>query len=326
MAFPTTRLRRLRQNETIRRMVTETRLSIDDLIYPLFIKEERGPAREIMSMPGIYQYSIEDIGRIARDVQDLKIPAVLLFGIPLKKDADGSEAYNSRGVVQQAICEIREKAPGLIVIADCCLCEYTDHGHCGPIKNGQPDNDLTLELLNRTALSQAAAGAHIIAPSGMMDGMVGSIRSALDNDKFTETMILSYSVKYASSFYGPFREAAGSKGCFKGDRRSHQLETGTISQALSEARLDLDEGADIIMVKPALPYLDIISLLKQNFNAPLVAYNVSGEYSMIKAAVQNGWLDERATVIEMLTSIKRAGANIIITYFAKDVAKWIRDG
>lgn len=321
MAFPTTRPRRLRKNEAIRSMVAETKLCKEDLIYPLFVKEEKGPPTPVTSMPGIFQYGIEDIGKTARQAQDMGIPAVLLFGIPVKKDRTGSEAYNPKGVIQRAITEVREKAPSLAVVADCCLCEYTDHGHCGPVKNGSPDNDATLELLAKTAASQAAAGAHIIAPSGMIDGMVGAIRRALDGESFQDVLILSYSAKYASGFYGPFREAAGSGDCFRGDRKGHQMDPRNSKQALEEVRLDIEEGADMIMVKPALAYLDVISRISENFSAPLAAYSVSGEYAMIMAAAKNGWLDEKDIVLEILTSIKRAGADMIITYFAKDVAE-----
>jgi len=301
-------------------MLAETNISKSDLIYPLFVKEEEGEKRPVKSMPGIFQYSINEIGKEAREVEDIGIPAVILFGIPNKKDAQGSEAYNPQGVVQRAITEIREKTNKLVVIADCCLCEYTDHGHCGPVKDNQPDNDLTLELLEKTALTQAEAGAHMIAPSGMIDGMVLRIRKTLDTNSLSDRLILSYSAKYCSSFYGPFREAAGSEGCFKGDRKSHQLDPRTISQAIQEAEEDLKEGADIIMVKPALAYLDVIKELKTRLNAPIAAYQVSGEYSMIKAAAQNGWLNEKSAVMESLMSIKRSGAGMIISYFAKEVA------
>lgn len=321
MSFPTTRPRRLRQNEGIRQMIAETRLAREDFVYPLFVKEEDGPPAPVNSMPGVFQYGIRDIGAAAREAQELGIPAIILFGIPLKKDALGSSAFDPKGVIQTAITEIREKAPSMTVIADCCLCEYTDHGHCGPVKNGQPDNDRTLEILSKTAVSQAMAGAHIIAPSGMMDGMVGAIRKALDTNSSEDTLILSYSAKYASAFYGPFREAAGSGDSFRGDRKGHQMDPRNGREALTEVKLDLEEGADMIMVKPALAYLDVISLIKQNFNAPLAAYNVSGEYAMIKAAGKNGWCDEKKVAIEVLTSIKRAGADIIISYFAKDVVK-----
>jgi len=323
MTFPNRRLRRLRQNEQIRSMLAEVTLTPSDLIYPLFVRESTGDATPIQSMPGIFQYSLTEIGQKAREVQNLGIPAVILFGIPEIKDPLGKEAYNPQGVIQRTITEIREKAPNLIVIADCCLCEYTDHGHCGPVKNGQPDNDLTLELLDKTAVTQATAGAHIIAPSGMIDGMVGRIRTALDREGHDQTIILSYAVKYTSHFYGPFREAAGSEGSFKGDRKTHQMDPRTASQAIDEVRQDLNEGADMIMVKPALCYLDIVRSVKDTFSAPIAAYNVSGEYSMIKAAAQNGWINEKGAVLEMLTSIKRAGANMIVTYFAKDVVQWL---
>lgn len=323
MRFPTTRLRRLRTSEKIRDLVAEVKILKDDLIAPLFVKEERGAPTPVKSMPGVFQYPLSDIGKIAREHQEAGIPAILLFGIPKKKDALGSEAYNPNGVVQNATAMIREKAPDITIIADCCLCEYTDHGHCGPVKNDAPDNDLTLELLQKTAISQAEAGAHIIAPSGMIDGMVGAIRRALDSSGHAETLILSYSAKYASSFYNPFREAAGSKDSFTGDRRDHQLDPRMRSQALFEVRMDMEEGADMVMVKPALAYLDIITLIKMNTNAPLAAYNVSGEYAMIKAAAANGWIDHDAAVIEVLTAIKRAGADMIITYFAFEYAKSI---
>ena len=336
MVFPKRRLRRLRQNEQIRSMLAEVTLTPSDLIYPLFVRESTGDATPIQSMPGIFQYSLIEIGQKAREVQNLGIPAVILFGIPEIKDPLGKEAYNPQGVIQRAITEIREKAPNLIVIADCCLCEYTDHGHCGPVRpashssagvpsrpSNEPDNDLTLELLEKTAVTQAAAGAHIIAPSGMIDGMVGKIRSALDREGHDQALILSYAVKYASHFYGPFREAAGSEGSFKGDRKTHQMDPRTASQAIDEVRQDLNEGADVIMVKPALCYLDIVRSVKDTFSAPIAVYNVSGEYSMIKAAAQNGWIDEKGAVLEMLTSIKRAGANMIVTYFAKDVVQWL---
>lgn len=320
MKFPTTRLRRLRMNDKVRELIAEVDLTRTDLIYPLFIKEEDGPPKAIRSMPGIFQYSVGDVGRIAKEVQDLGIPGVMIFGVPAKKDPTGSEAYNPKGVVQRGITEIREHAPSLLAIADCCLCEYTEHGHCGPVKNNSPDNDLTLELLQKTASSQARAGAHIIAPSGMIDGMVAAIRTALDGEGLSDTLILSYSAKFASSFYGPFREASGVDS-FKGERRTHQLDYRGYSQALLETRLDIEEGADMIMVKPALPYLDIIRRFKEEFDHPLAAYNISGEYAMIKAAAQLGWLDEKKAVIEVLTSIKRAGADMIITYFAKDIAE-----
>lgn len=307
----------------MRSMLSETRLAKEDLIYPIFVKEEDSPPLSVKSMPGIFQYGISDAAAAAREAMNLGIPAVLLFGIPSNKDANGTEAYNKTGVIQRAATEIREIAPDLIVITDCCLCEYTDHGHCGPLRNGQPDNDLTLELLAKTAVSQANAGAHIIAPSGMIDGMVGKIRAALDSENFTDTAILSYSTKYASAFYGPFREAAGSGNCFKGDRKGHQLDIRNVSEAIEEARLDIEEGADMIMVKPALAYLDIITKLKEIFRAPLAAYNVSGEYAMIKAAAAAGWIEEDKIVLEMLTSIKRAGADMIITYFAKEIVQYL---
>jgi porphobilinogen synthase len=319
MFEPLYRPRRLRSNENIRRMVRETTLSPDDFIYPLFVMHGKGVKKEISSMPGNYQQSIDNIVKDCEEVKDLGIPAVLLFGIPEHKDEVGSEAYSDEGIVQHAIKAIKNKFPDLVVITDVCLCEYTSHGHCGLIKNGVVQNDATLELLAREALSHARAGADMVAPSDMMDGRVGAIRETLDSDGFYDIPIMSYAAKYASSFYGPFREAAESTPQF-GDRRSYQMDAPNSREALREVALDIDEGADIVMVKPALAYLDIIYQVKQQFNLPVAAYNVSGEYSMIKAAAKLGWIDGERAMMESLIAIKRAGADIILTYFAKEAA------
>jgi porphobilinogen synthase len=319
MFEPLYRPRRLRSNENIRRMVRETTLSPDDFIYPLFVMHGKGVKKEISSMPGNYQQSIDNIVKDCEEVKDLGIPSVLLFGIPEHKDEVGSEAYSDDGIVQHAIKAIKNKFPELVVITDVCLCEYTSHGHCGLIKNGVVQNDATLELLAREALSHAKAGADMVAPSDMMDGRVGAIRETLDSDGFYDIPIMSYAAKYASSFYGPFREAAESTPQF-GDRRSYQMDAPNSREALREVALDIDEGADIVMVKPALAYLDIIYQVKQQFNLPVAAYNVSGEYSMIKAAAKLGWIDGERAMMESLIAIKRAGADIILTYFAKEAA------
>ena len=319
MFEPLYRPRRLRSNENIRRMVRETTLSPDDFIYPLFVTHGKGVKKEISSMPGNYQQSIDNIVKDCEEVKDLGIPAVLLFGIPEHKDEVGSEAYSDEGIVQHAIKAIKNKFSDLVVITDVCLCEYTSHGHCGLIKNGVVQNDATLELLAREALSHARAGADMVAPSDMMDGRVGAIRETLDSDGFYDIPIMSYAAKYASSFYGPFREAAESTPQF-GDRRSYQMDAPNSREALREVALDIDEGADIVMVKPALAYLDIIYQVKQQFNLPVAAYNVSGEYSMIKAAAKLGWIDGERAMMESLIAIKRAGADIILTYFAKEAA------
>jgi len=320
MYFPIYRPRRMRSNENIRRMVRETKLSPDDFIYPLFVTHGKGVKKEISSMPGNYQQSVDNLVKDCDEVKDLGIPAVILFGIPEHKDEAGSEAYSDDGIVQRAIHAIKSKTPELIVITDVCLCEYTSHGHCGVIKGGKIENDATLELLAREALSHAKAGADMVAPSDMMDGRVGAIRKALDSGGFEDTPVMAYAAKYASSFYGPFREAAESTPQF-GDRRSYQMDPPNSREALREVALDIEEGADIVMVKPALPYLDIIYQVKQQFNLPVAAYNVSGEFSMIKAAAQMGWLDGERAMMESLTSIKRAGADLILTYFAKEAAK-----
>jgi porphobilinogen synthase len=319
MYFPIYRPRRMRSNENIRRMVRETKLSPDDFIYPLFVTHGKGVKKEISSMPGNYQQSVDNLVKDCDEVKNLGIPAVILFGIPEHKDETGTEAYSDDGIVQRAIHAIKNKTPELIVITDVCLCEYTSHGHCGVIKNGTVQNDATLELLAREALSHAKAGADMVAPSDMMDGRVGAIREILDENGFHDTPLMSYAAKYASSFYGPFREAAESTPQF-GDRRSYQMDAPNSREALREVALDIDEGADIVMVKPALAYLDIIHQVKQQFNLPVAAYNVSGEFSMIKAAAQLGWIDGERAMMESLIAIKRAGADIILTYFAKEAA------
>jgi porphobilinogen synthase len=318
--FPTVRMRRLRVNETIRKMVRETTLSKDNLIFPLFIQEGEGIKDEIPSMPGIFRLSIDKLAKEAKEIRDLGIPAVILFGIPEKKDDIGSEAYNQDGVVQQAIKEIKNAAPELVVITDVCICEYTSHGHCGMIKGNEIVNDLTLPILSKTAISHAKAGADMVAPSDMMDGRVGAIRAELDEKGFINTGIISYAVKYASAFYGPFRDACDSAPQF-GDRKSYQMDPANSREAIREAELDIEEGADIIMVKPAMAYLDIVREIRDNFDIPLAAYNVSGEYSMLVAAAEKGWIDRDRTILELLTNIKRAGADLIFTYFAKEAAK-----
>jgi porphobilinogen synthase len=319
MFQPLYRPRRLRSNENIRRMVRETKLSPDDFIYPLFVTHGKGVKKEIGAMPGNFQQSIDNIVKDCEEVKGLGIPAVILFGIPEHKDEVGSEAYSDEGIVQHAIKAIKHKQPELVVITDVCLCEYTSHGHCGVIKNGAVQNDATLELLAKEALSHAKAGADMVAPSDMMDGRVGAIRHALDSEGFHDTPIMSYAAKYASSFYGPFREAAESTPQF-GDRRSYQMDAPNSREAIREVALDIDEGADIVMVKPALSYLDIIYQVKQQFNLPVAAYNVSGEFSMIKAAARLGWIDGERAMMESLISMNRAGADMILTYFAKEAA------
>ena len=320
MNFPTYRPRRLRRNEKLRSMMRETSLEPRNFIYPLFVGPGKDKAQPVSSMPGIAQLTVDRAARECHEVSSLGIPAVILFGIPEHKDSTGSEAYEDHGIVQQAIRAIKETAPDLLVITDVCLCEYTDHGHCGVVKNGDVDNDATLELLSQEALSHARAGADIIAPSDMMDGRVGAIRKILDNNNFNRTPIMAYAAKYASGFYGPFREAAESTPQF-GDRRSYQMDPANVEEALREVELDIHEGADIVMVKPALAYLDVIYRVKQKFGYPLAAYNVSGEYSMIKAAGQNGWIEEPRIMMEVLYAIRRAGADMIISYFAKDAAR-----
>lgn len=317
------RPRRLRTNEVIRRMVKETSISVDDLIYPMFVVPGENIKEEIEAMPGVYRYSVDNLVKEVKEVYDLRIPAVLLFGIPSNKDELGSEAYDDDdGIIQKAVKSIKESIPQMIVITDVCMCEYTSHGHCGIVRDGYVQNDETVSYIAKIALSHVKAGADIVAPSDMMDGRVKAIRDVLDKNGYVNTPIISYSAKYASSFYGPFREAANSAPQF-GDRKSYQMDPANSNEALREISLDIEEGADIIMVKPALPYLDIIRRAKDTFNIPIAAYNVSGEYSMIKAASHMGYIDEKSTVLESLTGIKRAGADIIITYFAKDVAKWL---
>ena len=318
--FPVARLRRLRRNAALRDMFCETSLSKSDFIYPLFIVEGDGVKNEISSMPGQYQMSIDNVLRECEELVELGIRSVLLFGIPREKDEVGSGAYAADGIIQTATREIKKNFPDMLVITDVCLCEYTSHGHCGVVEDGYVQNDATLELLAAEAVSHATSGADIIAPSDMMDGRVGAIRKALDAAGFPEMPIMAYSAKYSSAFYGPFREAAESAPQF-GDRKTYQMDFGNAEEAMREIALDISEGADIVMVKPALSYLDVIRRTKDTFNMPIAAYNVSGEYSMIKAAAANGWLDGEKTMIEVLTSIKRAGADVIITYFAKDAAR-----
>ncbi len=320
--FPIVRLRRMRQNERLRGLVHETHLRIDQLVYPLFIAEGIDLPREIAAMPGIMQWPLEHLGREVERIAKLDIPAVLLFGIPNEKDDIGSQAYAQQGIIQQAIRRIKAEIPEMLVITDVCLCEYTSHGHCGVIANGTVQNDASLDLLARMALSHAGAGADIVAPSDMMDGRVGAIRRTLDEHGFSQTPIMSYAAKFASGFYGPFREAAGSVPQF-GDRCSYQMDPANGREALREIDQDIAEGADIIMVKPALAYMDVIRQVRDHCNLPIAAYNVSGEYSMVKAAAQKGWIDEKRIVLEILTGIGRAGADIIITYFAPDIAHWL---
>lgn len=320
MFFPEYRARRVRKNENLRRMVRETRLSVDNFIYPMFAVEGRDIKNPVKSMPGIFQQSIDNLVKEAKEIKSLGIPAVLLFGIPAKKDKIGSEAYNDNGIIQKAVRKLKEEVKDLLIVTDVCLCEYTDHGHCGFIEKGDVANDPTLEILAREAVSHAKAGADIIAPSDMMDGRVAAIREALDEADFDDIPIMSYSAKYASAYYGPFRDAAESAPKF-GDRRSYQMDPANSDEAIREITLDIGEGADIVMIKPALAYLDIIQRARQEFEHPIAAYNVSGEYSMIKAAAKLGWIDEKKVMMETLLSIKRAGADIIITYFAKEAAK-----
>jgi porphobilinogen synthase len=322
MSFPTQRPRRLRRNEALRGLVRETRLTTAGLIYPMFVCPGSNVRQEVSSMPGVFQQSADQIAEDCREVAALGIPGVMLFGLPETKDSRGSSSISAQGVVQRAIHAIRQANLNLVVMTDVCLCEYTDHGHCGVIEHGDVANDATLPILADQALSHARAGADVIAPSDMMDGRVAAIREKLDEHKFENIAILSYAAKYCSGFYGPFREAADSAPQF-GDRRSYQMDPGNAREALKEVALDLEEGADMVMIKPALPYLDIIRQVRDTFDVPIAAYSVSGEYAMVKAAVRNGWLDERRIVTEILTCIQRAGAGIILTYFAKDVARWL---
>ena len=321
--FPQSRLRRLRRTESLRALVRENHVEVRDLVYPLFIIEGSGMKQEITSMPGIFRFFVDQLPKEVEEIAKLGIPAVLLFGIPEHKDKVGSAAYHPEGVIQQAIRAIKKSVPELLVVTDVCLCEYTSHGHCGIVVNGYVDNDQTLLLLARTAVSHAEAGADIVAPSDMMDGRVKAIRGALDEKGLQHTPILAYAAKYASAFYGPFREAAEATPQF-GDRRSYQMDPPNLREALREVEQDIAEGADIIMVKPALAYLDVIRRVRDTFNYPVAAYNVSGEYAMVKAAAQQGWLDEKQVVLEILTAIKRAGADIILTYPAKEVSRWLQ--
>jgi porphobilinogen synthase len=324
MAFPATRLRRLRKTGSLRGLVRETELSVGHLVYPLFVTHGSDRREPIESMPGIERLTISHLAAEAQEIASLGIPAVLLFGIPADKDEGASGAYDSEGVVQLALRALKQAEPSLIVITDVCLCEYTSHGHCGIVReDGDVDNDLTVELLAKTAVSHAEAGADAVAPSDMMDGRVGAIRAQLDAEGHSNLPIAAYSAKFASAFYGPFREAAESAPAF-GDRRGYQMDAANAREAVREARIDVDEGADIVMVKPALPYLDVIARVREEVPVPVAAYNVSGEYAAIKAAAANGWLDERQAVLESLTSIRRAGADVIITYHAKEVAEWLR--
>ena len=322
--FPIYRPRRLRANENLRRLVRETALSVNDLIYPMFVVHGRDTATEISAMPGCYQYSVDRLVTAAKELAALGIPGTILFGIPALKDPLGTEAYADDGIIQLAVRAIKDTVPDLLVMTDVCLCEYTDHGHCGVIEDSEVQNDPTLELLVKESLSHARAGADVIAPSDMMDGRVGAIRDALDENGYENIPIMAYAAKYASAFYGPFREAAESAPQF-GDRRSYQMDPANAEEALREVALDIQEGADILMVKPALSYLDVIHRVKTEFQVPVAAYNVSGEYAMVKAAAQNGWIDEERVALELLTSIKRAGADMILTYFAKSVVEWLND-
>jgi len=323
MRFPEYRSRRSRKNQYMRDLISETTVSVDDLIYPIFIVPGRRVKEEINSMPGIYRNSIENAVKEIKQIDDLGIRGVLLFGIPEKKDELGSGGYDENGIIQRALREIKQKVGDVLLITDICMCEYTSHGHCGIIKDGHVDNDETLGYLSKIALSHANAGADIVAPSDMMDGRVGSIRKSLDERGFKDVGIMSYSAKYASAFYGPFRDAADSTPGF-GDRKSYQMDPPNVREALREIAQDIEEGADIVMIKPALPYLDVIRAAREEFNYPLAAYNVSGEYSMVKAAGNLGWIDDKLVMLEIITSIKRAGADIIISYFAKEVAKVLR--
>jgi len=323
MSFPVVRPRRLRRSEAIRSLSRETRLSTQGLLYPMFVCPGRGVRNPIGSMPGVAQQSVDKFLEECREVEQLGIPGIVLFGIPVKKDARGSEAWAADGVVQRAIEAVRSAKLNLLVMTDVCLCEYTDHGHCGVVENGEVKNDPTLELLAAESLSHARAGADIVAPSDMMDGRVGAIRKALDGAGFEDIAIMSYAAKYCSGFYGPFREAAESAPQF-GDRRSYQMDPSNAREAIREVELDLAEGADMVMVKPALAYLDIIHRVRETFDVPVGAYNVSGEFAMVKAAAANGWIEEKRIVLEILTGIHRAGASIVLTYHAKDIARWMK--
>ena len=324
--FPTHRGRRLRRTDSLRRMTRETELTPSNFVYPLFVTHGRDTAREIGSMPGVHQWSVDRVAAEAASAAKLGIAAVILFGLPENKDLLGSDNYAERGVVQQAIRAIKKETPEMLVMTDVCMCEYTSHGHCGVIaESGRVINDQTIEILGKVAVSHAAAGADVVAPSAMMDGQVGAIRSALDSSGFADTLILAYAAKYASGFYGPFREAADSAPQF-GDRRDYQMDPANSREALREVGMDVAEGADMVMVKPALAYLDIIRQVRDRFDHPIAAYNVSGEYAMVKAAARNGWIDEQRVTLEILTSIKRAGADVILTYSAKEAAAWLKQG
>ncbi len=322
-AFPSLRLRRLRRTEPLRRLVRETSLSVDDLVMPYFVMPGTHRREPVASMPGVFRLTVDELVKEVERTAALRIPAVILFGLPSRKDALGSEAWSANGAVQRAVREIKKHRLDLAVITDVCLCEYTSHGHCGLLRGGEVQNDPTLKLLIKVAISHARAGADLVAPSDMMDGRVGAIRRALDAAGFSRVGMLAYAAKYASAFYGPFREAVQSAPR-TGDRRGYQMDPPNVEEALREVELDLKEGADIVMVKPALAYLDVIRRVRERFSVPVAAYNVSGEYAQVKAAAANGWLDERRTVLETLTAIKRAGASFILTYHAKDVAKWLR--
>ncbi|MEG3594043.1 MAG: porphobilinogen synthase [Chloroflexota bacterium] len=320
--YPKHRMRRRRNNAAIRKITQETSLSVTDFIYPIFVTYGKGVQDSIEAMPGISRVSIDNLGAEVHKAYDLGIQAILLFGIPESKDSLGSDSYNPNGIIQLAIKEIRQNLPDILIITDVCMCEYTDHGHCGITERGSVNNDKTLDILAKISVSHVQAGSDIVAPSAMMDGQVAAIRSSLDQNGYIESPIMAYSAKYASGFYGPFREAAMSAPSY-GDRQTYQLDTANTREAMEEIRLDVEEGADIIMVKPALAYLDVISAAKSKFMLPIASYNVSGEYSMIKAAAQNGWIDEKRIALEILTSIKRAGADMIITYYAKEAAQWL---
>jgi porphobilinogen synthase len=321
-SFPVTRLRRLRRTGALRSLVRETRLDLDDFVLPFFVCPGEGVVRPVEGLPGIAQRSLDELSREVEECTALGVRAVLLFGIPEAKDDEGSGAYDDDGIVQLALRRLRRQFPELLLLTDVCLCEYTAHGHCGVIVDGEVANDATLELLARTAVSHAGAGADAVCPSDMMDGRVGAVRAALDDAGHEQVPIVAYSAKYASAFYGPFREAAESAPAF-GDRRGYQLDSPNVREALRECELDLAEGADMLMVKPALPYLDVIRAVSERFDAPLAAYNVSGEYAMVKAAAAKGWLDEREAALETLTAIKRAGADVVISYWTKDLARWL---
>jgi len=322
VSFPATRMRRMRRTQALRDLVRETELSPRHLVQPLFVVPGEGVRQPVESMPGVERYSINELVEVAGEVHEAGVPAVILFGIPEHKDEAGTGAYDDEGIVQMAIRALKKEHPDLTVITDVCLCEYTDHGHCGFMRDGEVDNDITIELIAKTAVSHAEAGADVVAPSDMMDGRIGAVRGQLDEEGHADVPIIAYAAKYASAFYGPFRDAAESTPQF-GDRRGYQMDPGNALEAVREARLDLEEGADVVMVKPAVTYLDVIRRVKDELGVPVAAYHVSGEYAALKAAALNGWVDERAAVLETLTSIRRAGADVILTYYAKDVAEWL---